>query len=125
MGVQPVGNEYPKFSCWFRVKLAEQGWKQADLKREFELRGEYMSSATTSKWAKGTVQPTRKNCALLASIFDVPVLHVLHLAEHEALEDYGPFAEIANRLYQLPAADREEIVRRVVEYGNKMLDDLE
>jgi len=124
MGVTPVGNTYPEFAKWFRVKLAEKNWKQADLKREFELRGEYVSSATTSKWAKGAVQPTRENCALLATIFDTPVLRVLHLAGHEALEDYGPFAAITNRLYQLPPDDREEVTRRVVEYGNKLLDDL-
>lgn len=119
-----MGNKYQAFAKWFRVQLAEHNWKQADLKREFELRGEYVSSATTSKWAKGAVQPTRENCALLAAIFDAPVLRVLHLAGHEALEDYGPFAAITNRLYQLPPADREEITRRVIEYGNKILDDL-
>jgi len=124
MGATPVG-EYPEFAKWFRVKLAEKNWKQADLKREFELRGNYVSSATTSKWAKGSVQPTRENCAALAMIFDAPVLRVLHLAGHEALEDYGPFADITNRLYQLPPRDREEVVRQVVKYGNKLLDDLE
>ena len=110
-----MGNTYPEFAKWFRVQLAEKNWK----------RGEYVSSATTSKWAKGAVQPTRENCALLATVFDAPVLRVLHLAGHEALEDYGPFADITNRLYQLPPADREEITRRVIEYGNRILDDLE
>jgi hypothetical protein len=56
---------------WLRAKLANKGWKGADLRRAIEAVGGSVGPSQISRWVNGDQRPSVKNAGLVADALGV------------------------------------------------------
>lgn len=64
------------FVDWLGAQLDQHGWTHGDLARETGL-----SPSVIHRWRNGVVRPNVENARTLASVFHVPLLEVLIIAD--------------------------------------------
>ena len=75
-----------QWGAWLRPKLANKGWKGADLRRAVEAAGGKVGTSQISRWVNGEQRPSVKNAGLVAD--------ALRVDRREAWEAAGRSGEV-------------------------------